>query len=287
MLRLANRLRTASAAGRKTGRNVMSGFPGIGMDGRGKSGLLAAARHEADASQAQQHHGVGRWFRYRGDDVVERKLAFVAIERVATAAGVASEAEEGQRLKTLAGKAGAGVEMLELEAATDRAAQLVGFIQRAAVRVEALHAQQASNRRIAGALGIADEAGVEALQADRAAGFQGIEVDDAIVESSVIIIGRAGRASLAARGRVAAIEDRADQIARRRARDIGYTGQQEITDFKAVAVTDELIVQVVESNHICLGGGRCGQRGAEQGATQQFREWKTRWGGLALRSTVH
>src|SRR5450830_1434383 len=177
MLRLANRLRTASEIGRKTGRNVMYGFPGssIGINRETESGLFAAACHESDACQAQQHHGVGRWFRYRGDDIVECKLALVAIERVATAAGVASEAEEGQRIEALAGKAGAGVEMLELEAAAHGAAQLVGFIQGSAIGIKALHAQQAGDGRIAGALGIADEAGVEALQADRAARFQGIE----------------------------------------------------------------------------------------------------------------
>src|SRR5471032_3522242 len=98
--------------------------------------------------------------------------------------------------------------MLELEAAAYGAAQLIGFIQGAAIGIKALHAQQAGNRRIAGTLGIADEAGVEALQADCAARFQRVEVDDAIVEGGVVIIRIIGGASLAARGGVAATEDR-------------------------------------------------------------------------------
>ena len=85
--------------------------------------MLAAARRETDACQAQQHHRVGRWLRYRGNDIVERKLALVAVEGVAAAGRVASETEEGQRGELLAAETGAGAVALELEVAAQRDGQ--------------------------------------------------------------------------------------------------------------------------------------------------------------------
>ena len=152
-----------------------------------------------------------------------------------------------------------------------------------------MHAQQAGHRRIGDALGVADEAGVETLQADAAARLQRIEVDDAVVERCIVIARIVGRARHAAGGRVRAVEHGADQVAIAGAGGIRGARQQEFAEFQGIAVADELAIDVVKVDHVRHGGGSPGGgQGQDGGAGQALGGVGTCCGScLRMHDTSH